>query len=180
MWGKLSSNASAAFSVVQDAYAGVAKDLMNTGIGQGGEDTAARTSELRGRDVLSAWGQERSPSPLPPSSTSYQRAPVTENPWSISPTSQQHISIFDENPWGIPSEAESESTAPPRPSAIEPMSPLPLDPTVVPIPLTSAALVVTPSALGRNAPQAMARSRAKSPPNEPKNDNTDPLGVGLL
>lgn len=182
VWGKLSSNASAAFSVVQDAYAGVAKDLMNTGIGQGGEETAAKTSELRGRDVLSAWGQERSTSPLPPSSTSYQRAPVTENPWSISPTSHQHISIFDENPWGVPSEAESTAPAatPPRSSAIEPLSPLPLDPTVVPIPVTSAARVVTPSVLGRNLPQAMARSRAKSPPNAPKTDNTDPLGVGLL
>ncbi|KAF8891266.1 protein-tyrosine phosphatase-like protein [Infundibulicybe gibba] len=35
MWGKLSSNASAALSVMQEAYVGVAKDLRNVGAGDG-------------------------------------------------------------------------------------------------------------------------------------------------
>ena len=46
VWGKLSSNASAAFSVVQDAYAGVAKDLRNAG-SFADETPSERTSELR-------------------------------------------------------------------------------------------------------------------------------------
>ncbi|KAF8965321.1 protein-tyrosine phosphatase-like protein, partial [Flammula alnicola] len=104
VWGKLSSNASAAFSVVQDAYAGVAKDLMNTGQG---EDTSEKTSELKGRDALSAWGQDRPSSPA--RSSSLQRAPVTmANPWSTPHSSTHHLSIFEENPWGAPSEPEPE------------------------------------------------------------------------
>lgn len=175
VWGKLSSNASAAFSVVQDAYAGVAKDLMNTGPIHGGEETSERTSELRGRDTLSAWGQERTSSPIRQSS--YQSGTVT-NPWSTAPSSQQHLSIFEENPWGMPSESE---TIAPRRSVIEPMSPLPVDPTVTPIPVgafggISGSRVISHSSQGRSTPQVMARSTTETA----ASDNTDPLGVGLL
>ncbi|KAF8197472.1 protein phosphatase [Pholiota molesta] len=186
VWGKLSSNASAAFSVVQDAYAGVAKDLMNTG--QGIEETSEKTSELRGRDTLSAWGQDRrSPSPRP---SSYQtpRAPLaTSNPWSTAPSSSaHHLTIFDENPWGASSESESAlPTATTRPTIIEPTSPLPLDPTVTPIPIGSSrgSRAASSASVGRNSPQPGAkRPPPQSPPRAPKNDNdnTDPLGVGLL
>ncbi|KAK7054644.1 phosphatidylinositol-3-phosphatase ymr1 [Paramarasmius palmivorus] len=72
MWGKLSSNASAAFSVVQEAYGGVAKDLnWNANITSGSE----RTEELQGRETLGAWGNDAPVSSgsatLPTSTASY-------------------------------------------------------------------------------------------------------------
>lgn len=43
MWGKLSSNASAAFSVVQDAYSGASRDLLGSSDGS----SSSRTQELQ-------------------------------------------------------------------------------------------------------------------------------------
>ncbi|KAF5330461.1 hypothetical protein D9619_005397 [Psilocybe cf. subviscida] len=176
VWGKLSSNASAAFSVVQDAYAGVAKDLMATNTNSD-DGTPERTSELRGRDALSAWGQERPSSP-PREGHSSQRAPLTAaNPWGSSRTStrQQHLAIFDENPWGEP---ESVSPQPPqstttRVSPIQPLSPLPLDPTV-------GTFSAPPQRASSG--RITADNRAQPPPvtSRPNDQNTDPLGVGLL
>ncbi|KAF9484650.1 protein phosphatase [Pholiota conissans] len=189
VWGKLSSNASAAFSVVQDAYAGVAKDLMNTG--QGMEEGSEKTSELKGRDMLSAWGQDRPSSSPRPSSYQPQRAPATmPNPWSTaqSSSSAHHLTIFDENPWGAPAESEPLPITTTRPTIDEPTSPLPLDPTVTHIPIgfgsssrASASRAASISSVGRNSPQpGPKRIPPQSPPCASQNDNTDPLGVGLL
>ena len=62
VWGKLSTNASAAFSAVQDAYDGVAREFKGLSVGgspnseygsQGGEMHARSLGELNARDELS-------------------------------------------------------------------------------------------------------------------------------
>jgi len=163
MWGKLSSNASAAFSVVQDAYAGVAKDFMNPGPNEG---EAGSERELRGRDLLTS----RSSPPV------HQVAPMyMGNPWatssSSSATATKPFSVFDENPWGLPSEPE-------RLERSSPIHRLPLDPTIpsiLPLRPASAALNVTDSASHSDSHLA-----PETPPKDSTSANTDPLGVGLI
>ncbi|KAJ7172226.1 protein-tyrosine phosphatase-like protein [Mycena filopes] len=101
VWGKLSSNASAALSVVQEAYVGVAKDLRNTG--QDGVDSSDRTAELSSRDTLRAWGED-----LPQGST--PAGSGFANPWNATAASSSSSSTSElppaatpsifENPWG--------------------------------------------------------------------------------
>lgn len=167
MWGKFSSNASAAFSVVQDAYAGVARDLMNS---SQGEESQEKTSELRGRDTLSAWGEERSRTPTPSSSI----PPITlANPWSTSRPGRQP-SIFEENPWGLSVESNHQETIRTTTTSVSAISsPLPLDPSVgvIPPPATGSAY---------SAPASRSNLKEVSQTTPPKNDNSDPLGVGFL
>jgi len=119
VWGKFSSNASAAFSVVQDAYAGVAKDLRATAQG-GGEGELEKTAELCDRETIHAWGEES-----PPSTSSVSRgleslSLTSSNPWATS-----EPLLLGHNPWV--------STQPPAmrqvPSEIT-RSSIPRDPTV--------------------------------------------------
>jgi len=153
VWGKLSSNASAAFSVVQDAYVGVAKDLRNTG--SGANEPLGKTAELRERETLSAWGEE------PTSSSSVvggleSLSLSTGNPWAASEKSSR--SALEENPWG--SVRWSSAT-----SLINP-STLPNDPTV-----------------SRPAPKTYSNKMkaAQSPNITPASTSgSDPLGVGPL
>ena len=117
VWGKFSSNASAAFSVVQDAYAGVAKDLRNTT--QGGEGEVGTTAELYGREMIHDWGEES-----PPSTSSISRgleslSLTSSNPWATSDPLHDNL---DQNPWS--------STQPSAGSFEVTHSSLPRDPTV--------------------------------------------------
>ena len=166
VWGKLSSNASAAFSAVQDAYSGVAKDLRNIGLE---DDTAERTSELRGRETLSAWGEERFPST---SSESRVVPVVMSNPWATSNTSSQRDTAFDDNPWGHIEETPTET----KHEASQTLGPLPLDPTI------STPIRKTTGSTGRGPRLVRSSSKSSSPtkPSSPTKSNTDPLGVGLL
>lgn len=162
VWGKLSSNASAAFSVVQDAYVGVAKDLRNTGSGD--SEPLGKTAELRGRDTLRAWGEE-------PSSSSVVRGRgldsislSTSNPWATPERSGR--AVLEENPWGT---ASSSST--PR-NALSDSSILPDDPMV-----SRPARAKTVTSFSKmNA----IRSGGGSPNTTPgSTSGSDPLGVGL-
>lgn len=184
IWGKLSSNASAALSVVQDTYSSVAKDFIGGGEG----DAGTKSAELRSRDTLSAWGEE-----ISSSSTSQGglAALSLTNPWETSSTSsaKTHPSILDDNPWG--SVYSSGRFAEPE-TDLQLSSPLPLDPTVAhPIPKTASSLSYTSYALSSSSSKVRrgsAMGRTVSPPNTPQNTNTsgsntstsDPLGVGLL
>ena len=161
VWGKLSSNASAAFSAVQDAYSGVAKDLRNTGQE---EDAAERASELRGREALSAWGQER----FPPSESRVVPV-VMSNPWATSNTTSRLDTAFDDNPWGYIEEPSTET----RHEASQSIGPLPLDPSI-PTPIRK-----TTGSTGRS-PHLGRGSQSTPKPSSPTKSNTDPLGVGLL
>ncbi|KAJ6597155.1 protein-tyrosine phosphatase-like protein [Mycena vulgaris] len=206
VWGKLSSNASAALSVVQEAYVGVAKDLRNTG--QDG-DSVERTAELSSRDTLRAWGEE----PVQGSSRSGAGlVPTSPNPWNTdssesTSTSASSSSIF-ENPWGASSRHASDplgdspramlsSTSTPtqqRPDPI-PQNALPVDPTIaLPAPKTrslptggalesglSAMTLGSVYAPARTREHAVAPDPPKAPPptSKPASNDIDPLGVGL-
>ena len=179
VWGKLSSNATAAFSVVQETYAGVAKELMNTGQG---EDTTEKTSEMRGRDTLSAWGNSGSASSHSPSRIS---TGTMNNPWSIPQSSSQPLAIFEENPWGEPSASLSGPRTPSKALSTTPplTSPLPLDPTVAPIPTLSRKLTGSRFSPNHTPSQLDSRPLTQLNPQltpSKANDNIDPLGVGLL
>lgn len=156
VWGKLSSNANAAFSVVQDAYTSVAKDLRNNS----GEEPSERSSELKGRDTLSGWGEETSVSPLTQGSNSLASLTLG-NPWATTNSfSLPPASELDGNPWGrpLPFDAQQETVR----ADVEPTSPLPLDPAV-------ATPVHKPTVSNITSLQPPAPS-----------SNTDPLGVGFL
>ena len=159
VWGKLSSNASAAFSAVQDAYSGVAKDLRNTGQEY---DTAERSSELRGRETLSAWGGDQSPS------TSSRVVPVVmSNPWATSNTFSQPSTAFNDNPWGSSYDIEEPSTK----TGHESIGPLPVDPTISkPLRKTTGSMSASTGRVSQSTPK----------PSSPAKSYTDPLGVGLL
>ncbi|CAK5277608.1 unnamed protein product [Mycena citricolor] len=108
VWGRLSSNASAAFSVVQDAYDNVAKDLRSTA------SSETPHEELRGRDNLAAWGEE----------PSFGSSGFSSNPWSRSkpePSVASSSSVF-QNPWGSSSPSDE-----PKPYTPPPVSEHPTD-----------------------------------------------------
>ncbi|TEB26595.1 phosphatases II [Coprinellus micaceus] len=172
LWGKLSSNASTALSAAQNAYVGIAKDLMNTNGGD--EGSTQKTSELRSRDSLRAWGEEgSSPSSWSAGTPSIQPAPTLNltNPWATNSTSRTPAkpSLLDDNPWVAPSPLDRPrvETAPSAPIA-EPLSSLPPDPTI-------------PSTLRQSSRSTgQTPSRVKTPPGDGKSGaSSDPLGVGL-
>lgn len=161
VWGKLSSNASAALSVVQDAYVGVAKDLRSTGVNEG--ESSAKTAELRGRDTLTAWGEETSSVSRGLESLSVG----TTNPWA---TSRPHPAL-DDNPWG----SVRSPVGGPLGHSYQPSSPLPVDPTVAhPLPRVASSLSSV------NAPPTPPLARNDEPPKAANTSGTDPLGVGLF
>jgi myotubularin-related protein 6/7/8 len=164
VWGKLSSNASAAFSVVQDAYVGVAKDLRNTGSGD--NEPSGKADELRGRETLSAWGEE---APFSPVVRRLDSLSLSSNPWAPQgservPPERSTPSVLEENPWGVDS-LSSTST-----NSLGSLT-LPDDPTVSrPAP--------------RMAPLYSKMKATEEPPPPPNvapdsASGSDPLGVGL-
>ncbi|KAJ6463852.1 protein-tyrosine phosphatase-like protein [Mycena vitilis] len=205
VWGKLSSNASAALSVVQEAYVGVAKDLRNTG--QESDSQPAKTAELSSRNTLRAWGEEpaRAPSPAV--------IPSSSNPWradsSDSTTPSAASSSLFENPWGSLSRSTgsllasnvdtSSSTSTPTQQRADPIPPfaLPADPTIAlpkpgkPRSPPTSALESGLSEMTLNSVAAPTRSRdaipiqaadpppAPSPTSKAAPNDIDPLGVGF-
>ncbi|THU82889.1 phosphatases II [Dendrothele bispora CBS 962.96] len=139
VWGKLSSNASAAFSVVQEAYDGVTKDLNKPST-----SPSSASEELRGREVLSDWGQQQQPNATPSretQSSSYPTSPSSDfasysstNPWAtVKSKSPSHVSSspFD-NPWNTvrpPSSRQPDALTWTLGPSVSDGS-LPLDPTV--------------------------------------------------
>ncbi|KAK0463836.1 protein phosphatase [Desarmillaria tabescens] len=161
VWGKLSSNASAAFSAVQEAYVGLSQDPRR-------DDT--KTEELRGRDNLNAWG-ESVPSQLMGSNTI--------NPWSTIPSSASSPTLpspFD-NPWT--STRGSPLKEPETFSELLNTGSLPLDPTVSPA-LRSPHPRGVDENLDRLTLTESSLKAQETPPQTPGSSNTDPLGVGLF
>jgi myotubularin-related protein 6/7/8 len=206
VWGKLSSNASAALSVVQEAYVGVAKDLRNTG--QDG-DSQEKTAELSSRDSLRAWGEE--PAPGPSRLATAGLVPAGPNPWNtassgstFSASASASTSGIFENPWGAFSHQSNDplvdspgsvATSIPAQQRSDPIShyALPADPTVA-LPSKQRSLSTSPlesglsamtldsvSAPPRPRESAAAADPPKAPPptSKPASNDIDPLGVGL-
>ncbi|KAF7295375.1 Phosphatases II [Mycena indigotica] len=114
VWGRLSSNASAAFSAVQDAYVNASKDLNTS---WESKNETSKTAELSSRETLKAWGEEEDPMSSSAFSSSH-------NPWgsnseaSLLSASTSRSSIWDNNPWG------SSSSEMNTPTAVDPPAPI--------------------------------------------------------
>ncbi|THH16496.1 hypothetical protein EW146_g4156 [Bondarzewia mesenterica] len=210
IWGKLSSNASAALSVVQDAYGGMSKDFRGLSVGGpdiSSDDVAEKGGELRGREELLTWtpnaGGEEGPVAVRPSTF----AAVSSNPWASVKTKPSMPSMLLDNPWNTvrspdPSPFASSSRAQPHSTTSHPplgevfgswgsgerlpasaeLSGLPLDYTIAQPTPRRASTLSSASVLGS---QDARRTPIPSPVPEPsKPDNTsqytDPLGVGLM
>ncbi|KAJ7745007.1 protein-tyrosine phosphatase-like protein [Mycena maculata] len=195
VWGKLSSNASAALSVVQEAYVGVAKDLRNTGYDG---EPPTKTAELSSRDTLRAWGEETAQGPSRSGAAS-GFVPSSPNLWNTdssesTSTSASSSSVF-ENPWGTlprqfspltdpaPVSTSSPSTRQ-RPDPVRQYT-LPADPTVA-LPPKQRSLELglsgmTLDSVSRPRESAVAPDPPKAlpPASKPASNDIDPLGVGL-
>lgn len=174
VWGKFSSNASAAFSVVQDAATIMAKDLKYVAQGNNDGETS-KTAELRNRETLSAWGEGSPPSVSRGLESLSLTGTATNNPWALSTSPPR--SDLEHNPWGPSSSSatrgelyESTSTS------------LPMDPTVAhPAPLRAGSNSYIRTRT--RSPPTRNNRNDSIPPEPPTNTGqtswtTDPLGVG--
>ncbi|KAK2466754.1 hypothetical protein APHAL10511_001012 [Amanita phalloides] len=154
MWGKLSSNASAALSVVQEAYTGVAKDLAK------GNETGQ--AELQPRTNLEDWTETET------STISHVRSrpfySTTTNPWATSrPRHPTVPSLFEENPW----------TSITSPTVADSSNSWPSDPTIAhPMPY--------PSSLSREMAGMKIQDEINVKEEPQTSTDEDPLGVGSL
>ncbi|KIM65373.1 hypothetical protein SCLCIDRAFT_1212543 [Scleroderma citrinum Foug A] len=171
VWGKLSSNATAAFSAVQDVYDGVTKETKTPL--RGLTDDEGKRSELRNLD--SSGEDDFFASRGSAHGSSY-------NPWdSIKPQKSLPVLPTD-NPWA------SFRSSPPRlpPSVLDVHNPcrLPEDPTVAHPPRrqNSISRSLDPSQLGAAGVTHLAVTNEGdvAAEAEPSPLTTDPLGVRLL
>lgn len=139
IWGKFSSNATAALSAVQDAYGGLAKDFKGVSVtGEGGD--GARGGELRSREEINAWGvtgddsRPSSPRGGPPSRAHTISPGNTYSPWSTNQTRPTIPSMYLDNPWSSARAPENEPRLAGSSISVASrdtlQSSLPLDPTV--------------------------------------------------
>ena len=171
VWGKFSSNATAAFSAVQEAYDGVAKDVKGPSRGIVDEENVGKTSELQPRDVDD--GQSLSTI----SGSSY-------NPWnSVKPQKTSIPALPTDNPW---STARSRS---PRQLTsawdVVDSGPLAGDPTVTRLPFERNPTVIprVPNqspGVGTGPPTRLSAEKKIEQEQKRSMINTDPLGVALL
>ena len=202
MWGRFSSNASAALSAVQDAYGGVAKDLGKLSFNAPSDGQSREGGgELKSREELgSVWATSRTstPSPPPVPSTASTTSSVL-NPWDTtkpSNSSRPTVSstLFD-NPWSQP--VPDPKPSPLANTLVESPSTLPPDPTVAhptPIPSrrptsesstrlsSSLSSSITEITVPSPIPSAKSLSTETSSQEESQAQKelaTDPLGVGV-
>ncbi|KIJ10493.1 hypothetical protein PAXINDRAFT_177455 [Paxillus involutus ATCC 200175] len=182
VWGKLSSNATAAFSAVQDAYDGVTKDLTDPSRGLGDdEEIYGKTSELQARDL---FGEGES------SDSRGIRQPVTigssyNNPWNSAKPPRSVPVLPTDNPWStLRSSPRQLATA----RDMFDSGSLPVDSTVArpPRPVGSDTTTISPVSnqnhgvgMVASTPSSGERILSEQEQKTPS-INTDPLGVGLL
>jgi hypothetical protein len=190
VWGKFSSNASAAFSVVQDAYGGVTKDFkgLSTSSGSGDSEPTEKTAELRSRDSLETWGDDQ------PSSRHIPQASTigpSSNPWASVKGGRSLAPAPFENPWSSVRTSSPRQTAPiqelfdssadlpppGRPSLKQETSYR----SASPIRLFHSPTKELPGLPDTSSKPATASSSSTpplAPEAAPPASNTDPLGVG--
>lgn len=165
VWGKLSSNATAAFSAVQEAYDGVTKDSKVPSRGSGDEENVGKASELQPHNVDDGQSLSTiSGTPYNPwDSEKPQKKPIpvlpTDNPWSIarSRSPRQLTSAQDMVDSG-PLAADRAATCSPHPTGPSSQSP----------------------GVGTGAPTRSSGERKNEQEQKRPMNNTDPLGVGLF
>lgn len=174
MWGRLSTNASAAISAVQGAYEGVSKDFKTMSVGQPGGD-----GELRAREELNGWGGDQSEETTPAKPVDY--GTTSSNPWAstIKGTPPMTTASMLDNPWG----SVKESSSRPSPSLSQLgllYDGLPHDPTIA-TPLARLSRNSSTSTLPRGGSGTAVHTTPaeSSTSSAPSDKNIDPLGVGL-
>lgn len=190
MWGRFSSNATAALSAVQDAakdFKGLSLSAGGTGDGQGGE--------LKSRDEIGVWGEEpqdqheQRPSSPRGTGNAYTLGSSSTNPWSTTKARPNIPSMFLDNPWNT-----TRSPGPEPPRSLPAMetsdlsSTLPIDPTIAlpaagrpPIGISATRSTSTSPGTGTltsSRPLLTPPAVAETPPEQPA-PSSDPLGVGL-
>lgn len=177
VWGKLSSNATAAFSAVQDAYDGVAKDLKvipRPSSSGDNDDIQGKTSELQPRERLER-SASRGTSHAFPIGSSY-------NPWDSMKPQKAIPTLPSENPWSTSGSRQASSSR----DLFE--EPLPLDPTVAHPPRRVeseglSGLRISEQGHRNDVPHPTVVSGGSlvfEQENKSPSTNTDPLGVGFL
>jgi len=185
MWGRLSTNASAAFSVVQGAVEDVTKELRNVSTGSNQE---LKEGELKSRSELGIWGEEEvtGSSSVRTSDWNPGLRPIdyttTTNPWAaatVKGTTPTTSSGFSDNPWKSVKPTQISptftTTRPPTSKRLSDLfgadsQGLPHDPTI------SAALPKPPAVEVEETKPAVETTS----PNLTSTDKSiDPLGVGL-
>ncbi|KAI5828942.1 phosphatases II [Schizophyllum commune Tattone D] len=209
MWGRLSSNATAALSAVQEAY--------NANAGKEGSAQTPKEAELTGRPLgAGTWPDEaeESTSSNPAMTASWSPStapvpPVSTNPWATTtPASPKIPSIF-ENPWRVEEESTpktrlldapvgrlSRSLSSPTPPSTQPAaSPWATEATPSVEPL-SVSFIAPSTSASSTAPSPVASTAqapvshepltiedkpqpAKVEPDAKPEKDIDPLGVGL-
>lgn len=197
MWGKLSSNASAALSGVRDAYEGVAKDFGSSpGSPKTTSDITARGGELQITDSTGTpWANRLDDRPSRVAPT----LDMDDNPWesmkqkpSPSPQRRRPLHDFDRHPSLAPEISLPHDPTVAQPSmlnyssasasfaSLSPSRPSPSMSSREPDALhasTSLAIPLPPS----RSPSLVSVPGIASPPSPPRNvQQSDPLGVGLL
>lgn len=192
VWGKLSSNASTAFTAVQGAYDGIAKDFKGVSLSQGSDIQRGPGGEMEARAgpfsslLGDGWHQSTSAvrSPSPPSWQSDLSSPSDR--WRTEGSRTKLSSLTLENPWGTQRQQTGRSSPrraddifstssvwaeehPSSPSAIA----LPSDPTVLtPRPITRISS--STSTVTFSTPTRSTSSSSLFPPNtEVTNESTD-------
>ncbi|KZT71382.1 phosphatases II [Daedalea quercina L-15889] len=196
MWGRFSSNATAAFSAVQDAYGGMAKDFRTLSL-SGNTPGEGQDGELRSREEIGAWGEsEAEPDtarrPSPRSTGMAQTLGASTNPWAA--TRPSVPSVLLHNPWTAEDTPAPEPTAkdashPSGSSSSNDLSGLPLDPTVAlpssPVPRIRSTDRISPHPAPTTSDVTQSTSSTQShessalAPTEPPPFASDPLGVGV-
>ncbi|KAJ8523095.1 hypothetical protein ONZ45_g360 [Pleurotus djamor] len=168
IWGKFSSNATAAFSVVQDAYQEATKDIK---LSNPGDTQQHKTAELRSRDDLSSWREE------PRASRSAIASFPSEamNPWATSSSTSHEP--YSDNPWT----SGSVST----PNIYGSSGLLPEDPTIARPPVRVVSNVkLQPHKVAEvskfTPPPTDSGSSTSPTPSATNSSQSDPLGVGFM
>lgn len=190
MWGKLSSNASAAFTAVQGAYDGVTKEFRGMSLaGQDWDGQRAPGGEMVSRDRPPAWDSEAdwttatlsSRASTLPSSRSNDLTSLSDR-WKSEESKPGLSALTLENPWGTERPPKGGRSSPRRADDLfstssvwvsersRSTSPLPLDPTVMtgqPISRSPSRVVThishinTPSALTDALDPSVAHSASQ-------------------
>ncbi|KAG7092604.1 hypothetical protein E1B28_008947 [Marasmius oreades] len=187
VWDRLSSNASAALSVVQDAYGGVTKER-----GDPTTTETPKTEELQNRNYLTSWSEDmQQPNGAPaarvtnpsistsPSSASHT-SPNSGNPWTSMEVANNRPTLsFYDNPWDISTRSDTQqpvsATNPTQLSDDISSGSLPFDPTVVPHSMSKTIHVSPRPPLEFKTPETLEQPPRPSS----SNGSTDPLGVGF-
>lgn len=188
MWGRISTNASAALSVVQGAVEDVTKEFRSVSTGPNQE---LREGELKSRSELSLWGEDEATGSSSTSSSRWNPgvrpidySTTTTNPWAattVKGTPPTTSSGFSDNPWKSVKPSQISPTPSTRPPASKRLGDLfgadsqglPHDPTI------STPLPKPPANEEEMKPAVVTTSSSSSSSSIPTDKSIDPLGVGL-